>query len=208
MLFIFSSDVSISSLSFSQCNTAIECNGKSLHDITIDSCSFFNNSGGVSITSEATIVVKNCLFENNMIALSLTGTHNIVSKNVIVSNDYVLDVSGDNTEIVDNIIVRNSFGVRLQSAVNASIHRNQIANNVNRLNTTTRDGYGIQFDAITNNTIVYDNILEGNIIRDTGSELQKTGILIKRKAVNLVLENNIMSGHIDGDIKDISGVHS
>ena len=72
MLFITSSDVEISGFSFSNCYTGIECNGKSLHGITIDCCGFFNNSFGVAVSSEATIVVKNCLFENNMEAILLS----------------------------------------------------------------------------------------------------------------------------------------
>lgn len=92
--------------------------------------------------------------------------------------------------------------LRPETDINGA-HRNFFKRNLIENNGNPKSGSGFLIDSY-----VEDNILEGNIIRDTGSELQKTGILIKRKAVNLVLENNIMSGHLAGDIEDISGVHS
>lgn len=196
MLFITSSNVEISGLSLIDCYVSIECRGNSLYGITVSKSHFLNNSAGVTTTSEAAITVIDCIFEKNQNAILLSGSLNnsVISNNIIISNAYGIDVSGNNTKVINNILIKNSFGLRLQSALNAIIDGNLIQNNVNQLNTTNQNGYGIQFDANTNNTIVCNNVLEGNTV---GINLRNyllvgTTVTNARGTNNLVFANNFL----------------
>ena len=125
----------------------------------------------------------------------ISSNNSIISNNDIISNDYGIDTSGNNTHIIDNVITNNSFGLRLQNSANTNIQNNLISNNVNRLNTTTQDGYGIQFDANTNSTTIYNNILEGNTV---GINLRNyllvgTTVTNAKGSDNFVFANNFLN---------------
>jgi parallel beta-helix repeat protein len=205
MLFISSSDVEISCLSLVDCYVAIECRGNSLHGITVSNSGFFNNSAGVTTTSKATITVTACSFENNQNAILLSDLSNnsIISKNIVASNDYGIDASGNNTRIINNIITKNSFGIRLASVVNGNIQGNLIQNNVNKLNSTSQYGYGIQFDTSTSNTTVSNNSIEGNTI---GINLRNylligTTVTNVKGTNNFVFTNNFDNIHANVNIE-------
>lgn len=83
---------------------------------------------------------------------------------------------------------------RSEREVNAP-HRNLFQNNTVENNGTDGGGYGFLI-----NSPVRELVLEGNIIRDTGSGAQKAAVYIFRHDLTVSMEDNIISGHNDGEV--------
>lgn len=74
-------------------------------------------------------------------------------------------------------------------------HRNIFRNNLIENNGTKDKGYGFSF-----NSPVQGTLLEKNIIRDTGKGMQKAAIYLYRKDLTVILRENKISGHEEGDV--------
>lgn len=89
---------------------------------------------------------------------------------------------------------QDGVNFRKETAANAP-HRNIFRNNTVENNGFKNGGYGFSF-----NSPAEDVILEGNTIRNTKGGQQKAAILIDRYGVPVVLKNNKVEGHVNGQV--------
>jgi hypothetical protein len=149
------------------------------------------NYRAITCISPSNVVIANNVFANTgytttiddglSAMISLTGQ---ASKSVNIHDNLILDAA------LDGIVISQAGG-------RVSIHHNHIINPGCKNSAALKDGIWIA--ASSGNTINMVNITDNTIVDDRGSPLMEYGVRIQTSGTgvisNLVLEDNLISGH-------------
>jgi parallel beta-helix repeat protein len=149
-------------LSNSQSNTIINnsCSDNNLYGIFIHENSNFNkitsnsclnNSNGLSLITNSSIISNNLCNYNKWYGISLSGFGNNLNNNSVSNNKYGINLEGSNNIAEYNNVSNNNIGISLGGSKNI-IRNNNISNNSN----------GLSFDHSANNNTVFNNTISYN----------------------------------------------
>lgn len=174
-------------------------------DITARNCeaSYCTDIGFHPGTGSENTLIEGCSSHDNDhdgIFLCWRVKKSTLRNNTLYSNGR--DGLSINKKDTDNVIVNNHIyqngrhGVCFADygAANNS-NRNLFADNIIEDNGTKESGAGFSV-----NSNMRDITIQKNTIRDSGKGTQKCAVLIEKGAENIQVQDNIMSGHPDGDI--------
>ncbi len=186
------------------------CNGEGIswqitEDVTVRNCdiSYSANMGLHPGTgSPRTRIINNNIHHNDVDGLFICWRvhHSLVKGNQFHDNGRFGICNGHkDTDILfmeNRIFANGSDGVnfRGERAPNAP-HRNTFLKNIVEDNGTKEGGYGFSF-----NSPAEDVVLRENTIRDTGKGTQKAGIMIFKNGLQVKMQNNMISGHQEGEV--------
>lgn len=170
------------------CGTEVfGCTGFGMHPGTgsertlVENCHMHDNgSDGMYVCWR----VKNSIFRNSIFCNN---------------NDSGVSIGHKDT---DNIFEKNHIHHNRKAGitVRAESEGNNADHNVYRYNTVEDNGNEVDGCGFMFETAVEGNVIEENIIRDTGEGRQKTGISYNGDLAWLNSRDNKMSGHLNGDI--------
>ncbi len=164
---IYSSDVSVCNLTFVSCVVAITVyEDTKCSNIQIIGNKFLGNPFAISAGEVSNLVISKNYFSSNRergsTEVSINSVDGIVSNNVFSGNLGCLELSGKNVKVFNNQITNNTFGISLKYALNANVFANNITFNTGYDSDSKDYGYGVEFDANSNDSAVYDNYIVGN----------------------------------------------
>ena len=178
------------------------------------------NSNVITVNADDTIIINTKLNANNGSGIVLNNVKNSVIKNNTIINtasrskiDYYnsnevllkgngIDVSGQNSKIIGNIINKFKNGIFLKNADTNIIKDNSISEN----------NFGIEFDSNVKNTDITNNNISkqlGWITFDMVEGPYGYGISVRHSGVNINIMDNLINENYMGiflDAKDSSGI--
>jgi parallel beta-helix repeat protein len=167
---IYASNVLVSNFTFIRCVEAItiyrEFNLFNCSNIQIIGNKFLGNPYGISADGVRNLTISNNYFSNNKARgsteVSINSNGSIISNNVFEGNLGCIGLAGQNVKVFGNQMTNNTFGIRLESVSNAVIFGNNITSNTG-YDTDHKDyGYGVEFNANCNDSVVYGNYFVEN----------------------------------------------
>jgi parallel beta-helix repeat protein len=173
-------------------------------DITVRNCeaSYCNGFGFHPGTGSENTLIEGCSSHHNVdgIFLCWRVKRGTFRNNTVYGNDR--DGISINKKDTDNIFLNNHIYQNGRNGVwfndygeSDNSHRNSFVENVIEDNGTKERGCGFCIDSN-----IRDIFIRKNTIRDNGKGLQKCGVLIGKRALNIQVLDNAMTGHSDGDI--------
>lgn len=174
-------------------------------NVTIKNCDI-SGSGNIGLHpgtgSPLSIIENNEVHHNEVDGLFICWRvhHSIVKANKFHDNGrYGICTGHKDTDVLfegNHIHNNGSDGIHIRGErPDNAPHRNTFLGNIIENNGINGSGYGMSF-----NSPAQDILVKENIIRDTGSGTQVSGLFFYKNSLPVILEDNEMDGHSKGDI--------
>jgi parallel beta-helix repeat protein len=213
-LTITASNVNVKGFTFTNCENAITihpyASSPNVSNIHITENNFIENYIGVldggALQDKDLFISQNTFLNNTVRGITFSGRDSTISNNIFFTNHHALYLtSADNVAVYSNNFVNNSLGLYLAGVSGISIFGNNVTGSIGYDSALDDYGYGIEFGANCNNSMVYDNNIWGNTnginIRNILLVVGSPGVPSPQGSGNMVYNNNLFENSHNANIE-------